>query len=124
MAAAKRSPRCLDEAEPRLGHGLRESPRERCELTVQGEDAHRRLHPQRALPLPSLFLNRADRVLKARVVELHHMSARGALAGKPFREVHMDDVKAARPQPEIASLHVDDQLISNLARAEQSDIDD
>ncbi len=87
---------------------------------MQGEHRDRALDGQ----LELCVLDRADRVLKARVVELHHVRPLAAAGGEPAREVDVDDVKAARAEPEIERLHVDDDLIAHLGGADERDIGD
>ena len=61
-------------------------------------------------------LDRRDRVLERAVVQLHHVLALGApRRSRPPGEVDVDDVEAARAEPEVARLDVDDHLVAGLA---------
>ena len=60
----------------------------------------------------ALALHRQHRVLEARVVELHHVRAGRALAVEAPREVDVHDVEAARAEPEVERLDVDDDLVA------------
>ena len=86
-----------------------------------------REHGDRALDrqLEPLVLDRLDRVLEARVVELHHVRARRRPSPvEAAREVDVDDVKAAEPRPRSSACDVDDHLIADLGAADQRDVGD
>ncbi len=110
----------LHVAEPGAAGTLGERPRDRRELAVQREhgdgasDGH----------LQAPVVDRVDRVLQARVVELHHVRPRNAVAGQAPREVHVHDVEAAGPQAEIERLHVHDHLVSDLRPPDQRHVGD
>ena len=117
VPARQRAAGGLDVAEPRAGSCLRVRPRQRRELAVQREDGDgtadrqpRRVGRRVCVAL----LDGRDRVLQARVVELHDVRARRALAVQAAAEVDVDDVRAAGPEPELHRLDVDDDLVAGL----------
>ena len=65
-------------------------------------------------------LDRVDRVLERRVVELDHVDALGLAAVKATRQVHVDEVEPAGAEPEVAGLDVDDHLVAHLDPADQA----
>ena len=127
VPAGQRATRRLDVAEPGLRGGPRERPCERRELAVQGEHGHRppdRQLRRRGHPVRVALLDGRDGVLEARVVELHDVRARRPLAAEAARQVDVDDVEAARPEPELDGLDVDDHLVAGLRRADEADVGD
>ncbi len=115
MPAGQRAALGLDVAEPARGCAPGERPGDRRELAVQREHRDGLLDGQ----LQLLLLDRHDGVLQARVVELHHVRGAVSLAGEPAREVGVHPVEAARAEPQVERLHVDDHLIADLAAPHQ-----
>ena len=61
-------------------------------------------------------VDRVDRVLERRVVELHHVHALRCLAGlEPARQVDVDDVEAAAAEAEVDRGGIDNDLVTHLA---------
>ena len=112
--ARQRRARSLEEADaqarPRLGRG----PGHRRQVAVQRDHQRRRLRAE--VRLAVLDLDRLDRVLERRVVELDHVHALLAVAEQPAGEVDVDDVEAARAEPEVARPRVDHDLVADLHR--------
>jgi hypothetical protein len=87
---------------------------------VQRKHGDRSLHRQRQ----PLVLDGLDRVLEARVVELHHVRSVYTLPRESPGEVDVHDVKPAGAKAEVERLHVDDHLVAHLRATYQRDIRD
>src|SRR5206468_1204888 len=96
-------------------------PRDRSELRMQEEDADRCLEGEEPL---RLSLDGQDRVLEARVVELHHVRAGGSLALEAARQVDVHDVESTRAEREVASLDVHHDLVPFARTPYERDIGD
>ncbi len=120
-AAGERAPLGLDVAEPGSRPCAGERPRDRRELAVQRE--HRDRPAERHAQLLAR-LHRRDRVLQARVVELHHVQFSGARGVEPACEVDVDEVEPAGAEAEIDRLDVDDDLVADLAGTDERDVGD
>ena len=101
----------------RPGARLRRRPGERRQVAVQRDHRDRRLRAE--LRVAVFDLDRVDRVLERGVVELDHVDALGVRRPQPAGEVDVDDVEAARAEPEVARLGVDDHLVADLDLADQ-----
>ena len=122
QAAGQGAAHGLDVAHPGPGTRLPDRPGQRRQLPVQAEDGDRSRQGKRrrrplARPGALLFLlHRQDRVLEARVVELHDVGAGRALARQSLREVGVHDVEAAGAQLQVPGLHVDHHVVARLGR--------
>ena len=95
VAAGQRASLGLHVPETAAWENLREGPGDWSQLAMQSEHRDRALErTDRELRRQEL-LDRLHGVLEARVVELHHVCTRRALARKPAREVDVDNVEAA-----------------------------
>ena len=127
VASGQRAARGLDIAEACLRSLLCERPCERGELAVQREHGDGLCERQlRGIGgrVGVAFLDRAHGVLEARVVELHDVRARCALAVQAAAEVHVDDVRAARAEPQLDGFDVHDELVAGLRRADKAEVRD
>ncbi len=115
--ARQRRAGALDEPEPQPRPRLRRGPGDRRQVAVERDHARRRLRAEVGLSV--LDLDRLDRVLERGVVELHHVHALGLGPVEPAAEVDVDDVEAARAEPEVARLRVDDHLVADLDLPDQ-----
>ncbi len=87
---------------------------------MQREHRNRPIDRQRQ----GIVLDRRDGVLQARVVELHHVRAGGAVVAETAREVHVHHVETARAETEVERLHVDDQLVADPRGPDQPHVGD
>ena len=100
----------------------RSRPRHGRELAVQGDHGYR--SGAWALPLLRALLERHHRVLQRRVVQLHHVRARLARSTQPPSEVHVHDVEAAAPEPEVQRRAVHHHVVTRLDRARERRVGD
>ena len=112
----------LDVAQPHPRRLAGEGPGQRGQLGVQGDHRHRPSQRE----LERLVVHRLDRVLEARVVELHDAVVGGRAAGarEAPGQVDVDDVEAPRAEVEVEGLDVDDHLVADLGASDQADVGD
>ncbi len=102
----ERSARNLDVRDPRPAP---EGCADRRDLAVQGAADHRQpVDGRRELPV---FLDVVDRHLQRRVRQLHDMRSGIGAEAEPPRQVDVQHVESARPEPEFPRLRVDDDVV-------------
>ncbi len=102
--------RALDESDREVRHGLAGRPGRGSQVTVQRDHEHGRRGPGRL----ARRLDRLDRMLKRRVVQLHHVLARSAASLESPGEVHVHDIEAARSEAQVERLDVHDHFVADL----------
>ena len=70
------------------------------------------------------LLHAPGRALPSRVRERHHVGRRRRLQRQTAREVGVEDVEAARAEPEVARLRVDEHGVTDLDRARLTRVGD
>src|SRR5260221_360574 len=74
--------------------------------------------------VPSALLRAAKSDLAGRVRERHDVGTVGCFEAETTCEIRVQDVEAARSEPEVASLRVDDHRVALLDRPRESRIRD